>query len=37
MKREFEIYDGCVKVSVDITDNKKDDIVNAILKWCYNR
>lgn len=34
MIREFEIYDGNVKVSVDITDKKKDDIVNAILKWC---
>lgn len=36
MKSEFEIYDGCVKVSVDITDNKKDDVINAILKWCEN-
>jgi len=34
MKREFEIYDGCIKVSTDITDKKKDDVINAILNWC---
>lgn len=34
MIREFTIYGGDVKVSVDITEEKKDQIVEAVLKWC---
>lgn len=33
-KIEFDIYDGNVKVSVDITEEKKQLIVDRILQYC---
>lgn len=34
MEKEFTIYDGDLKVKVNITDEKKDKIVERILQYC---
>lgn len=34
MQKEFDIYGGDLKVKVDITDEKKDKIVERILQYC---
>ena len=34
MQSEFDLYGGDLKVKVDITDEKKDKIVERILQYC---
>lgn len=34
MQKEFDIYGGDLKVKVDITDEKKDKIIERILQYC---
>jgi len=36
--REFNIYNGDCKVIVEITEEKKNAVIDSILKWCeqYN-
>lgn len=34
MEKEFTIYDGNLKVKVNITDEKKDKIIERILQYC---
>ena len=34
MLKEFELYDGDLKVKVSITEEKKDAIIERLLKFC---
>jgi hypothetical protein len=34
MQKEFNLYGGDLKVKVDITDEKKDKIIERILQYC---
>jgi hypothetical protein len=34
MLQKFKIYGGDVSVIVNVTDEKKTEVFNAILKWC---
>lgn len=34
MKKEFTIWDGDCKVSIEVTQEKKDKVFESIIEWC---